>query len=143
MVPKRILQLGVGVVLLMGVGACDLLGPDDPKGPGAFEVKVLSPNGPEAAAVIELNGGIGLGTVSPVGGEVLYDHREGSTFVAIVLDEPGQIRFHVRTDNVGQLPEARVIQVADGANQLRPSVAGYEVSFSWEKDSSKKGRGPG
>lgn len=142
MMPGRILRWAVAVVMLGGIGACDLMGPDDPEGPGSFEVRLLSPNGLEGSAVVELIGGVGLGTVSPIGGEVLYEHTGVSTFVAIVLDEPGEIRFHVRTDNVGEIPEARVLQVADGANQLRRSVSGYEVAFTFEKDSSKKGRGP-
>jgi hypothetical protein len=143
MVPKHVLRLGAWLVLVLGMGACDLLGPDDPKGPGSFEVRLLSPNGAEGGAVLELAGGVGLGTVSPIGGEVLYDHRQGVSLVAVVLEEPGTVRFNVRTDDVGRLPEARVIQVSDENDQLRSSVSGYEVSFSWEKDSSKKGKAPG
>ena len=143
MASLRVVRGLIGLFLIVGVGACDVLGPDDPKGPGSFEVRVLSPNGSEGAAVIELTGGVGLGTVSPTGGEVLYEHGPASTMIAIVLDEPGEILFQVRTENVGELPEARVLQVSDPTNQLRPSVSGYEVSFTFEKDSSKKGRGPG
>ena len=126
---------------LLGVGACDLLGPDGPRGPGDLFATMISPNGDEGSAVFELTGGIQLGTVSPIDGEVLYEHSGGSTRVAVIMDEPGEVRFQVRTENVGHLPEVTVIQVANGENQLRTSLSGYTVELTWEKDSSKKGRG--
>jgi hypothetical protein len=137
-----------GVVRFAGLGlligslvACDLMGPDGPSGPGDFEGTLISPNGAEGSVVLELTGGIGLGTVSPEGGEVLYQHFGESSRIVMVLDEPGEIRFTVRTEDVGKYPDVRVIQVADGQNNLRPSVSGYEVTFTRTKDSSKKGKG--
>jgi len=127
--------------LLFFAGACDFLGPDGPKGPGDLFATMVSPNGNEGSAVFELSGGVGLGTVSPVGGEVFYEHSGSSTRIAVIMDEPGEVRFQIRTENVGHLPEVTVIQVADGENDLRTSLSGYKVEFTWEEDSSKKGLG--
>jgi len=91
--------------------------------------------------VFELTGGVGLGTVSLVGGEVFYQHFGGSTRIVVVMDEPGEVRFQVRTENVGHLPDVTVIQVAGAENELRTSLSGYSVQFTREEDSSKKGRG--
>jgi len=128
-------------LLFSCVGACDFLGPDGPKGPGDLFATMVSPNGDEGSAVFELSGGVGLGTVSPVGGEVFYEHSGSSTRIAVVMDEPGEVRFQIRTENVGHLPDLTVIQVADGENDLRTSLSGYTVELTWEKDSSKKGWG--
>jgi len=133
----------VATIGLIGlcVGGCDLLGPDGPKGPGDLLVTLVSPDGNEASAVFEVAGGISLGTVSPVGGEVLYQHFGGLTRIVVVMDEPGEVQFQVRTEDVGHLPEVSVIQVADGENQLRTSLSGYTVQVTRVEDSSKKGRG--
>lgn len=135
---SRVVVLGLFV---LSVGGCDFLGPDGPEGPGVLLVTLVSPVGNEASAVFELTGGIGLGTVSPIGGEVLYQHYGGSTRVVVVMDEPGEVRFQVRTEDLGQLPEADVVQVADGENQLRISLSGYTVQVARSKEPSKEGWG--
>jgi hypothetical protein len=84
---------------------------------------------------------MGLSTVSPIGGEVIYQHFGGSSRIVVVMDDPGEVRFKVRTADVQELPEVNLIQVASGENELRGSLAGYSVEFSAEKDSSPKGRG--
>lgn len=134
----RVAALGL---VALGVGGCDLLGPDGPKGPGTLTATLVSPNADDASAVLELTEGVGLGTISPMGGEVFYEHSLTSTRLVVVMDDPGQVRFQVRTENIGRLPEVRVIQVGNGDNQLRSSLSEYRVLFEREKDSSNKGRG--
>jgi len=102
---------------------------------------LVSPNGDEGSAILELTGGSDLGTVSPLGGEVLYEHGPAATRIVVIMDEPGAVRFQVRTEDVGTLPAVSVIQVADGMNRLRGSLAGYQVRFTREKDPSRKGSG--
>ena len=138
---SRPIRFGFLILLFFGLGACDSLGPEDKGGPGSLTVSLLSPNGAEGSAVFELVGGMGLSTVSPVGGEVLYQHFGGSSRIVVVMDEPGEVKFVVRTEDVQELPEVNVIQVASGENELRGSLAGYSVEFSAENDSSRKGRG--
>ena len=91
--------------------------------------------------MFELTGGVGLGTVSLDGGEVFYRNSGESSRIVVVMDEPGDIRFRVRTEDVGRLPDVTVIQVAGGANELRSSLVGYEVRFTREKNSPGDGSG--
>jgi hypothetical protein len=92
-------------------------------------VTLLSPHGPEGAAVLELTGGVGLGVVTTALGDVFYEHDDTTTRVVIILDEPGQIEFTVRSEDVGARPSVTVVQVADGANQLRTALSSYLVEF--------------
>lgn len=134
---SRLAALGL---LALGAGACDFLGPEGPSGSGSFLATLVSPHGNEASAVFELTGGIGLGTVSPIDGEVFYQHFGVSTRIVVVMDDPGEVRFQVSTEDVGQIPEASVIQVASGENELRASLSGYSVQFIREEGSSKQGQ---
>ena len=134
---SRLTVLGL---LALCVGACDTLGPDEPMGPGSLLATLVSPLGNEASAVFELTGGVGLVTVSAPGGEVFYEHFGGSTRIIVVLNDPGEVRFQVRTEDVGQPPEVSVIQVADGDNRLRTSLSGYTVRFTREEDPSGGGQ---
>lgn len=133
-------RLTVVGLLALNVGACDSLGPDEPKGPGSLLATLVSPMGNEASAVFELTGGVGLGSVSSFGGEVFYQHFGGSTRIVVVMNDPGEIRFKVWTEDVGQLPDVTVIQVADGEDQLRTSLSGYTVRFAREEDPAGVGQ---
>ena len=114
--------------------ACGDSGPSGPSGPGAFRADLLSPNGAEGAAVFEITGGIGLGDVTMSGGEVLYDHGSSATRIIVLLDDPGQIRFQFRSENVGVLPSVTVVQIADGDNELRETLTGYDVQLVQVED---------
>jgi hypothetical protein len=127
--------------IVLAAGACDFLGPDCPSGPGSLIATLVSPNGHEASAVFEVTGGAGLGEVSTDGGEVFFQHLEDSSRVVVVMDAPGEIEFLIETDDIGRFPDVEAIQVADGRNELRASLSGYEVRVSREKDSSKEGSG--
>lgn len=121
-------------LLVAAVAACGDSGPSGPSGPGTFRAEMVSPNGAEGSAVFELTGGVGLGDVTMSGGEVLYDHGPTATQIIVLLDDPGQIRFQIRTDNVGSLPSVTVVQVADGDNALRESLSGYDVQLVQVED---------
>ena len=135
---RRFLLLGC--LLFWPVG-CDLLGPDEPRGSGIFSLAVLSPHGAEGSAVLEITGGEGLGAGWAEGGEVLYRRGGGSIRVVVVLDDPGQLQVRVRTEEVREHPEAVLLQVADGNNQLRSSLAGYSIAISSSKGSPGNGGG--
>ncbi|MFC1661976.1 hypothetical protein ACFL3S_11100 [Gemmatimonadota bacterium] len=121
-------------VVVAALGACDILSPSDPSGPGSFHAELLSPNGLEAAAVFELAGGVELGVVTAPGGDAFWDHAGGTSRIVVVLDSPGVIRFDIRTENVRKLPTVTVIQVADAQDDLRPSLSGFEVDVVREED---------
>ena len=76
-----------------------------------------------------------------MGGQVFYEHTLNSSRIVVVMDDPGEVRFQVRTENVGHLPDVTVIQVGSGENELRSSLSGYRVLLTREKDPSKQGRG--
>jgi hypothetical protein len=135
---RRFLLLGC---LLFWPLGCDLLGPDEPRGPGIFSLAVLSPHGAEGSAVLAIKGGEGLGAVWAEGGEALYQRAGGSIRVVVVLDDPGQLRLRVRTEEIREHPEAELLQVADGNNRLRSSLAGYSIAISGSKGSPGNGGG--
>ena len=122
------------LVAAAAAAACGDSGPSGPSGPGAFRADLSSPNGVEGAAVFEITGGVGLGDVSVSGGEALYDHGSTATRVIVLLDDPGQIRFQIRSENVGLLPTVTVVQVADGDNELRETLSGDDVQLVQVED---------
>ncbi|MFC1639609.1 hypothetical protein ACFL3B_02460 [Gemmatimonadota bacterium] len=114
---------------------CDLLGLSGPSGPGELHANVVSPNALDGAAVLEITGGLGLGSIASDDGEVFYQHDGGTTRLVVVLDNPGLITFRVRVDDVAELPSATVTQVSDGNNELRSSLSGYEIEWVQLADS--------
>ena len=103
--------------------------PVDPTGPGELEAALISPNGDEGSAVLEL-AGAGIGQVTGIQGQA-YTLPSGSDIrVVIILNNPGQIKLNIAVDDVASVPAVAVIEVADGANVLRSSTTGYSVEFS-------------
>jgi hypothetical protein len=51
------------------------------------------------------------------------------TRAVLVLQQPGTIRFSLPGVAIGAGPAATVIEVADGNNQPRSTVAGYAVTY--------------
>ena len=130
-VPGRpTLTLAAALVFLL-VGCSDP-GSPKPRGPGVIQVELISPNGAEGSAVFELRTEAGLGGVSAVGGDVYHEHRreDQTSRVVVVMDLPGTVSFEVRAENVGKVPEVRILQVADGSDSLRESTGGYTVEVT-------------
>lgn len=127
------------VLFLSPAAGCDDLGPSGPRGPGSVAVDLISPHGAEGSAVFEVVGGTGLGVVTVVGGEVFYEHgTDGTTRVVVVLDQPGQIGFRVRSQDVRNLPSVTVVQVADGEDRLRSPLVDYEVELVQLEDGGSR-----
>lgn len=103
--------------------------PVDVTGPGILNAVLISPNGAEGAAVLQLIGP-GLGQVTAAEGDVFAEHGSDGVRLVIVLDQPGDIKFRIAVDDVGDFPTWEVIEVADGANELRPSSSGYSMEFA-------------
>lgn len=114
--------------VIAAIAACDILNPG-PSGPGELRANIVSPNANDGAAVLELTGGAGLGLVTTDNGEAFYQHDGATTRVVVVLENPGLITFMVRVEDVAALPSVTVLQVADGNNELRTSVSGYDVEW--------------
>lgn len=114
--------------------ACDFGLFGGPSGPGVIEVTVQSPYGAEGAAVLLITGGTQLSIVASPVGDTFYQHTGDATRAVVVLDDPGEIRFTVRTENIGDLPSVTFVQVAGGDNALRTDLAGYKVTFRQLED---------
>ena len=132
--PRRAFAALIVPWLLLG---CDLLGLDDkgPRGPGTFFATLVSPQGAEGSAVFEIVGGSGLGAITAEGGQAFYHYQGNGARIVIVLDEPGTVRFELRSEDVSVVPSATVTQVADGENQLRTALASYSVELDRVADS--------
>lgn len=108
---------------------CDAGEPAPPAGPGEVVARLVSPNGAEGAAVVELTGA-GIGEVRGAPGTTVFAAASGpATRVVVLRDTPGELAFHVRLAERSAPPAARVIEVADGEDRLRASLAGYRVAF--------------
>lgn len=123
---RRIAWLLAGAALLLAA-ACE----SGPSGPGTLTGTVVSPNGPEGAAVVLVTGK-GLGAVGGAGATRAFSHLNGTQLrVVLVNTTPGVLRFTVAVPDVGAPPPAAtVLQVVDGANAPRPVLTGYRVEFS-------------
>ena len=139
---SRMITSAVSALLLsVAIVGCDVLGLSGPSGPGELVANLLSPNPTEGAAVLEVSGVVGLGSVTTDNGEAFYETDGSITRVVVILDDPGQITFNIRTQDVADLPAVTVVQVADGNNELRSSLDGYDVEWAQLADSDLNLRG--
>jgi hypothetical protein len=129
-IPVGLLAVTAGAIVL---GSCEL-GLGEPSGTGVIEVTAASPHGPDGAAVLELTGAVGHSIVSSQFGDTFYEHDGAVTRVVVVLDEPGPIKFTLRVEDLGARPSVTLVQVADGLNRLRSSLADYEVVLRFTED---------
>ena len=116
----------LGMAVLLG---CDSFGPQEPEGPGDIFVDLQSPNGDEGAAVFEIEDGSGLREVTAASGWIFQERVGEGIRVVVLMTTPGPIHFKIGADDVGQLPTVSVVQVAGPENQLRESLAEYEVEL--------------
>lgn len=94
----------------------------------AFDATLISPNGLEGAAVFELDGE--YDNVQSVSAAEVFAHADGGkTRVVVLLGDPGEITFTVLPDIAGEPPTAQILEVADGSNQLRASLADYRLDL--------------
>jgi hypothetical protein len=117
---------------LLALGACDKGGggPTPPAAPGGDYAGVLvSPNPEEASAVLELTG-TGIQEVRAGTGFLASSPITGGQRVVIVREVPGSLEFVVKVAAGSEPPAVRVVEVAGGDDVLRPSLAGYSVTFT-------------
>ena len=135
----RIFMSVVSALLISAtVTACDFLGLSGPSGPGELYATIVSPNAVDGAAVLELTGVSQLGYVRSDHGDIFLSSDGGTTRVVVLLDDPGPIRFHIRVEDVAELPSVTVVQVADANNELRSSLSGYDVEWVQVADSDRE-----
>ena len=144
---KAHFRISVGLLVVAAtaivVASCGLdLG--GPSGSGVIRVTLDTPYGPDGAAVLEITGAVGPRVVASELGRTFYEHSGETTRAIVILDEPGHIEFTLRVEDVGHRPTVTLVQVADGANQLRTSLSEYEVELEQLEDmtSSRQRRSP-
>jgi len=95
----------------------------------AYDATVVSPNGAEGAVVLELDGSFAE-AISVGSGRVFTSARNDVTRVVLVRSTPGELTFTMTLDAPAKPPTVRLLQVADGANQLRAVLRQYRVEFT-------------
>jgi hypothetical protein len=111
----------------LSLGACER-GGTPPEDGGEYRAVLESPHGAEGAAAIELTGP-GIESITTFTGRIFTQSAGTTTHVVLVREPAGPIEFRV-TMAAGQAPpSARVVEVADGSDQPRASLAGYRVTF--------------
>ena len=122
--PRALLTVWVSVAAL---GSCG----DDTASPGAspgtLEARLTSPNGPEGALLVEIDGA--LGSVSAEVGHLFHQRVEGRTMVVVVLEEAGEVRFRFDVPDVEAIPAYRIIEVSGPDDTLRGDLAGYTLQL--------------
>ena len=98
-------------------------------GPGTMTATLISPNGPEGAALVILVGD-GIVDITPLGGtEVFARVGSSSTQVVLINQAGGELSFQVAVADTTQLPQVVVQEVAGPDDALRSAVTEYSVEF--------------
>ncbi|MDQ3082932.1 MAG: hypothetical protein M3R07_12050 [Gemmatimonadota bacterium] len=106
--------------------ACDESTPSD--GPGTVTAALVSPNGAEGAAVVDVAGAVE--NISGATGVVVYTTPSPTgTRVILVRAMPGNLEMSFRTQDISRPPNLSVVEVADGNDAIRSSLTGYRVEF--------------
>lgn len=122
----RFRPISVALAALVILAACRDV--NEPPPGGAYVATLVSPNRAEGAAVIELEGA-GIEALSERGGELFSETTGRTVRVVIVREAPGAIEFGVTMASGSRPPTARVIEVADGEDQLRDALDRYSLRF--------------
>ena len=120
--------LAVPLLSLAALAACSDGGTGPLRG-GVMTATLRSPNGDEGAAVVEVTGA-GIEAVAATNGTVFSETAGGVTRVVVLRATPGVLSFRVTMAEGASAPEAKVVEVADGASVPRPSLSGYRVEFA-------------
>ena len=111
----------------LSLAACADEGPVS--GPGTLTATLVSPNGPEGAALVELVGE-NIGAITALGDtEVFSESDGGSTQVVLVNQSGGALSFWVAVADTTAPPSAVVHQVSGPDDQLRATLDGYALEF--------------
>ncbi len=118
-------------VTLLACGGGD--GPTAPE-PGTLEVRLTTPNANDRAMLVTVAGPEPIQSVSgPVGGALVFHGRVSGAQATIAVFGPlaGGVVARVAVPDVGRVGAytVTIVEVADDANQLRASLAGYSLTI--------------
>lgn len=126
MIPRRTLTIVLAAAALAACG-----GEQAPvSGPGTMTVTLMSPNGSEGAAVLNLLGD-GIGQVSSTGANEVYSFSgsgDSQTRVVLISQAGGDLSFQVAVPDTTQ-PPAYVIEEVAGPDDALRGLTGYELEF--------------
>lgn len=113
-------------VAALAFAGCE--GSTRPDGPGTVSASLVSPNGAEGAAILDV-----IGSVDAFNGSsdvsVFTTPIANGTRVIVVRLNPGTLEMSMRIPDVSNPPAITVVEVAAGDDRLRTSVAGYGVEI--------------
>lgn len=122
----------VGTILVLtALAACrnePTGGGDIPPQPGDATATVVSPNGDEGSAVLEVTGGTVLDVRTDEAYVRVYRVPTDPVRIVVARLRPGELTFRLTTDDVGHLPGIRVVEVGAPDDRLRPDITGYSVT---------------
>lgn len=98
--------------------------------PGDMTATLVSPNGNEGSAVLELTSGTILAITTPETYERVYGVPTAPGRIVIVRRDPGQITFRLVADDIDNPPEIRVVEVAGPDDVLRADLSRYSVKLT-------------
>ena len=120
---RFVIAVAVSVML---VAACD--NSARPGGGGNVDAVLVSPNGDEGAAVLDVTGTVESFTGTE-GVSVYTTPTSTGTRVVLVRLTPGTLSMKLSLQDQDRLPAISVVEVADGDDRVRQSVAGYTVEL--------------
>ena len=118
----------LALVALALLSACGSDGGGEPLQSRTWSAQLVSPNGAEGAAVLQIDGDIAA-VRGPAGSRILTHRANGATRVIVVLDQPGAIALELDLAERAPAPEANVVEVSGPDDTLRGSTAGYAVTL--------------
>ena len=113
-------------VAALAFAGCE--GSTRPDGPGTLTAALVSPNGAEGAAILDVVGPVesfnGSSDVS-----VHTTPTANGVRAIVVRLSPGALQMSMRVPDVSNPPAITVVEVAGGNDKLRPSISGYQVDI--------------
>lgn len=102
-----------------------------PDAGGRYTATLAAPAGHVNGAAVVVLTGEGIDSVTAVTGRVFAQRLQGRYVrVVVVNEQPGALAFAVHIARGGDMPTANILEVADGEDELRPTLAGYAVRFA-------------
>jgi hypothetical protein len=108
-----------------GEDGSDITEPETPVS-GKLLVTLISPNGPEGAAVLETEDR-GVLRIDSSSGQAFLGGTQRFTRVVVLLTNPGRIEVTLEVEDLNDPPQLSVVEVADGSNTLRGDLGDYSL----------------
>lgn len=117
------------VLAACGPGDGSTTGPPPPDGGATVTLRLVSPGGPEGAALLEVDADPVLGAAGD--GDLLYSTAAGNRLRLVLVRAPaGELRASLTLSDGSADLHPAILQVADSLNVLRPDLSGYAVEIA-------------